>query len=253
MKKQSTPGKNPSKQSSLKSRFFAGVYGPILLFLTLGTIINLTVAWGCVLLSPRIMPAIWDPPLPSHYQKLDTRYRPAKYPVYDDGVRAWSSFGYEKYRVSSFNYMRLPGDELVIGYTTFYSKSGWPFISHWKFVATEVEEVASGVWMVKKNGLPTICFGCNISFPHPFRRKNWGYISLPWYPLFPGWLGNTTLYAFILSLPWLYRMLRRHRRIRRGRCGQCGYLVAPNIGVPGASPHCPECGTQIPQFPNADS
>jgi len=69
------------------------------------------------------------------------------------------------------------------------------------------------------------------------------------YPLLPIWSGfifNTLFYATPLWLlfPGRY-MLRRHRRIRRGRCGGCGYIVGPNVGVPGASPNCPECGMPI--------
>ncbi len=63
------------------------------------------------------------------------------------------------------------------------------------------------------------------------------------------WVGivsNTLFYAVLLWLPYQgFVSLRRRRRIQRGQCGQCGYMVAPNLGVPGASPNCPECGTPI--------
>ena len=79
------------------------------------------------------------------------------------------------------------------------------------------------------------------------RSKYYDDWYLPVLPIWSGLIFNTIFYAILLWLlfPGRY-ILRRRRRIKRGLCGQCGYIVAPNLGVPGASPNCPECGTPIP-------
>ena len=62
---------------------------------------------------------------------------------------------------------------------------------------------------------------------------------LPFWPIWPGFAVNTLFYAIILWLliPGPF-VLRRHIRRKRGRCPKCGYDLRGQL--PGAG--CPECG-----------
>ena len=66
---------------------------------------------------------------------------------------------------------------------------------------------------------------------------------LPLTPIWPGFALNTFFYATVL---WLFVrgpvVLRRMIRRRRGLCPACGYLV-------GVSPVCTECGQPLPRLP----
>ncbi len=74
---------------------------------------------------------------------------------------------------------------------------------------------------------------------HPFGLTAANYASLPFVPLWPGFIANTALYGFglflLLSGP---AVLRRHRRTRHGLCVECAY---PTTGLN----RCPECGTAV--------
>ena len=64
--------------------------------------------------------------------------------------------------------------------------------------------------------------------------------GLPYRPIWPGFLINTVLYAFVLCLLFAAPFaLRRHRRIKRGLCLKCGYNLRNR---PSDSSVCPECG-----------
>jgi hypothetical protein len=60
--------------------------------------------------------------------------------------------------------------------------------------------------------------------------------DLPLIPLWPGFAGNTAVYAALASIPLLgLPMARRRRRHRAGKCVECGYELA-GAGI------CAECG-----------
>jgi hypothetical protein len=63
---------------------------------------------------------------------------------------------------------------------------------------------------------------------------------LPYWPIWPGFAINTVFYAFIV---WLLSAapfaLRKRRRIKRGLCPKCAYPV-------GTSDKCTECGAALP-------
>jgi hypothetical protein len=63
--------------------------------------------------------------------------------------------------------------------------------------------------------------------------------ALPVQPLLPGFVVNSVFYAAILWLLFAAPFaLRRRRRIKRGLCPACAYPV-------GASPVCTECGAEL--------
>lgn len=61
---------------------------------------------------------------------------------------------------------------------------------------------------------------------------------IPLAPIWPGFLGNTMIYAGALwLLHWTVVMVRRLARLRTGRCPRCAYDLSGNFGC-----GCPECG-----------
>ena len=66
-------------------------------------------------------------------------------------------------------------------------------------------------------------------------------LALPLLPIWPGFAINTVFYAFIVWLLFAVPfVLRRRRRIRRGLCPKCAYPV-------GTSDVCTECGARVRQ------
>jgi len=74
------------------------------------------------------------------------------------------------------------------------------------------------------------------------------YRILPLRPIWPGFAINTAFYAAILwllfTLPGVPFALRRRRRIRRGLCPACAYDLR---GRGNDSKTCPECGKAVKQ------
>ena len=64
--------------------------------------------------------------------------------------------------------------------------------------------------------------------------------ELPIGPVWSGLIFNTLFYAAILGLPFFAFALRRWRRIQRGLCPKCAYPV-------GTSDVCTECGAPSPR------
>jgi hypothetical protein len=72
---------------------------------------------------------------------------------------------------------------------------------------------------------------------------------LPFRPNWPGFAINTIFYAAVLWLLWvasgkIRRFIIVRGRIRGHRCPTCGYQIAPGGGI---GPVCSECGAALPQ------
>lgn len=71
----------------------------------------------------------------------------------------------------------------------------------------------------------------------PSQRMHCGF---PLMPIMPGLLGNTLIYAIVLSLPWMPGVVKRfrgRRRVGRGHCPDCNYDLRGEFTKP-----CSECG-----------
>jgi len=117
-----------------------------------------------------------------------------------------------------------------------YLDAGWPFrtVHGWSCVATK--EFSTVVKSAREGLIENVPALLPLKgLPHT--------VSLPYYPLWPGFIANTLIYA---ALWWLLFTglvaARRARRVRRGLCTRCAYdLRGVTLGV------CPECGQARPK------
>jgi len=224
-----------------------------LLFLLLGAILNVAVAWGCVFAesfsTKKDKQTLDHNTMPIRIKDLHNSLLPSDIVDADPLYGLGTHFGYRFYSISSavmeWDISQDPVKVTVKKFAyigTFIHESGWPFQSLWGYIFCESRDGIDYPTLIttrKEFGQ----YWFNLA-PVGINRQ----FRLPIYVRWWATAGNTLFYAVILWLPYQgFFMWRRHRRIQRGRCGQCGYIVAPNIGVPGASPNCPECGTPLPK------
>ena len=182
----------------------------VCLFVLLGAIVNVAVGWSGhqKSLSPncRVLPfeasvAVWDEVAPSAWPTPDQPL------VIEDANLVWTSW-----RIDS----RMDSAQSLTG--IYRAKCGWPRDA----LCGDSFFAPSGNW---KSGLVHLS-GTSI--------------SLPFKPIWPGFVINTVFYAVVL---WpLFAgplVLRRRRRIRRGLCPKCAYDLR---GSPEDATACPECG-----------
>ena len=235
----------------------------LVVFLLLGVVVNVAVAWGCVYWSPfpRIGLSV-DPrsnwaeidPLSAQAQWLEERgwpvtrrLEPPIDPMFRLGFKAGryeiqqssrSTFGLERIEYSEW-YSGLRFDDNSTGLIQHLYRS--PFLARiragWPLLALDGDQRAG---VVRSGRVLTWQFG--IAVPRPaFDKPNSSGAILPLRPLWPGFAINTVFYAVIL---WLIAFgpfaARRIVRRRRGHCPQCGYDLR------GAEHEvCPECGVEV--------
>jgi len=190
-----------------------------------GVVVNVVVAWGCVLWSPVGVP-VRQP------ETTWPREVPERWPDYADSSE-WHGIGVS--RLESFNTWEL-GAECV----TLWSRSGWPMhaMEFYTLIEQRSRKERPYLQLVSMKGEAgwTALAGTevpagNLNSAGPWRR-------LPLVALWPGFTVNVLFYAFVwLGLLRVPHVVRRGRRMRRGECGACGYDVA---GIAGGV--CPECG-----------
>ena len=187
----------------------------LVVFLLLGAIVNVAVAWGCV----------WG----GHHKNL-TRHRPT-----EDDIRWWYLHVPEGFPIS-------PGEveethDFGVNGTIMWER--WPapnFTNSLRMRAgLPMRALEGSIWADGSKGqVPKIERQLMIVLND--QR------SLPFYPLLPGFTINTIFYAAIL---WLLTLgpFTAHRFIRRkrGRCIKCGYDLRHV-----EHDQCPECGMTIP-------
>jgi hypothetical protein len=99
--------------------------------------------------------------------------------------------------------------------------------------------------LVVDSGFPFRCMSYSeVNAPFYLGFRNRGNRGVEWIrqatPLWPGFAINTVFYAGLLWLLFAAPFaLRRRRRIKRGLCPKCAYPV-------GASDVCTECGAAVP-------
>jgi hypothetical protein len=234
----------------VKRRVFA-----ILLFLLLGAIVNVAVAWG-VMFRP------WPPPtsparsvvrhvsdtdhttillrpgelllVQAHIPRLPLASGPR--PVVSEQeyariVPRWSQFS-----MNEPIHRWLPNLEATdLGIAFAEHSSGWPALS---LQYTFVERVAprNARYVLHSNGL---------SLPVAWQEIDPGRRALPISSIWPGFAINTAFYAAILWLLFAAPFaIRKWRRIKRGLCPKCGYDLRGGVGATDSAV-CPECGHPV--------
>ncbi len=214
----------------------------LVVFLLLGAVVNVAVAWGCaVLLIGRTEPDM------EHIEARDGSADPEPWLV----TRAWGS---EYVEVGLI--FELPGlfeiniDPQARPSFDWSTLRSGPLEKARRLVdASVVAEVGAG-WPLK-------CLGYRVRVLEPDNvdsaiAYDWGLPVerglndpldnlgkiLPLRPLWPGFAINTVFYALILLVPFAPFTLRCFIRRKRGRCINCGYDLR------GAEHEvCPECGS----------
>jgi hypothetical protein len=219
------------------------VLGTITVFLALGAIVNLLVAWTCAVTvrsdsahlqraqswgpvgdlyivtwrSPSMQ--IWFSRRGSHVEELPA-YR-ASHPPPEMLLPAWSPL---LAPTDDFRTGRIASEERLV------EARGWPFLATW----CEIDGTG-GLPLIVRGGIRTPWSWTGDSLAPAILPR-----VLPYRPIWTGFLVNSVLYAATLTiLTALPRQVRRMIRLHRGRCPRCAYPI-------GASPVCTECGARLP-------
>ncbi len=213
----------------------------LVVFLLLGAIVNVGVAWGITALTtwpgwpqePVLLTQIeWPRPVPQHWPSLADSLQ--------GQVFGWSLHQYLAGVVEEtpIDGLLLVNEQFVIN----VGSVGWPCLAlQWELWLDHVlprgrtvegSYQAAGqpadTWWLSGIGLPFEKFG--------FGLRSWK--RLPVRPIWPGFAINTIFYAAILWMMWLSPfVVRRVIRRKRGHCLKCGYDLRG-----AAHEVCPECG-----------
>jgi hypothetical protein len=189
----------------------------ILVFVVLGAIVNIAVAWVLVATygvgnyeGGDATNELWRSYAPQEFQPTPSR-----------GERA-ACRGLEY-----FHFYAWPRDEGRSSYEgAFFCLAGFPFLSMLGH-SYQQSQTIDGPLLVRTNTFVAI----------RLRETEQEPTRLPLLPLWPGFAINTVFYAMILwglfAAPFA---LRRRMRIKRGLCPKCAYDLRGSGGA------CPECG-----------
>jgi hypothetical protein len=183
------------------------------MFLLLGAIMNIAVAWGCALAAQRRSSVLPLPDPPIEWR----RSVPSNWP--------------SKPRVESFGICRGWG-----GVVWHDQLAGYPGDFHLCVFRLGMPAASMSYDQLVEDG----SYSWRCAVPVPVAISGLGHLNhLPIRPIWPGFAINTLFYAAILWLLLaLPGALRRWRRIKRGLCPACAYPV-------GASALCTECGKPV--------
>ena len=199
----------------------------LVLFLLLGAVVNVAVAWGIVLWTPTpTFPGMADRPKQIDWPR----------PVPPDWPAPLIQFSAETWGLSRLLTVaivpRLP--RAIQRWSMYIFQAGWP--------CRCVEAQRS---KVNRNGVPVRTdFRPAVKLPetlHFLRIEAARIRVLPLRPIWPGFAINTIFYAATIAILWLLTLgpftARRIIRRKRGHCVKCGYDLR------GAEHEvCPECG-----------
>ena len=232
----------------------------LVVFLLLGAIVNVAVAWGCVAAFQNFDREVFlDPPISW------PRDVPARWPAPREGMRAYA-MGYRYLGTKGSARLAYDGSRRVI--TPEDIRSGWNqgqeyergfelymidlYIAGWpcgtlrsemwdeaKFVG---EEGSPFDMTLRHDGhAPQTAWIRGAAYPETWPGFDGDWKRIPLLPIWPGFVINTIFYAAIL---WLLTLgpftARRMIRRKRGHCIKCGYDLR---GTSGAV--CPECGKEL--------
>ena len=233
------PGRGYDYPMSVRRRRVRSITVCVGVFLLLGAVVNVAVAWGCAFQAPG-----------------DLRLIEAKSFELDMG-EFW-----ELYRERLFGRERFLSWQVSMSvfrlkpYTRDVLPKELPIVPPWTRLPLVPPGTVDGD-RFDATGWPALCFCAQlhydrgvgsfrtspasggISLPiemavdYPFSTDR---VTLPLRPMWPGFAINTVFYAAILWLLFAAPgRVRRWRRIRRGLCAKCAYPV-------GTSDVCTECG-----------
>ncbi len=201
------------------------------MFLLLGAVVNVAVAWGCAVRPKRVMVE------PVHIRPKSAFIRPS-----DEAKEWWVAHAPASFLVEPFaaapTYSWFGANSMTMwspdpdnqkpgfGDAVSRRRTGWPLRS-----------MEGAVWFGEAS------FQVVYDAAVPLGAPATGLTPPSWLPLRPHWPGfavNTIFYATILWLlvPGPFA-LRRFLRVRRGLCPACAYQM-------GESGVCTECGKPLP-------
>ena len=198
----------------------------LVVFLLLGAIVNVAVAWGCQLKFESF------PPLP-----VDTAHQFRGWDIW-----TWNALGAQQIG----NVMGDSSSEYIASLEQ-WEPPAWSRLSQLPIYERLDPE---GLQVDRAFGLPvlSVWYGLDAkrasgtSLVSSREITGWlPYRDLAMTPIWPGFAINTVFYAAILAILWLLALgpftLRRAIRRKRGHCIKCGYDL-------GHADHraCPECG-----------
>ena len=241
----------------------------ILVFLLLGAIVNVAVAWGCAAWiqlqngAPTKRDVFSDTPGSSKFSAYvayrlsrSGAHRVTVYKGAGTGRSPIATHGLEELIPAwGRDFLHIP--ELQDGYSDQRSYDplewggravdarGWPSLALWGGIGDPDDSRKNGTvryammrgWRVHG----AVPLGDFPTAP-PFGRSYVSLRLLPLAPIWPGFAINTVFYAVVLWLLFAAPFaLRRWRRIKRGLCAKCAYPV-------GTSDKCTECGAAVQHF-----
>jgi hypothetical protein len=211
----------------------------LVLFLLLGAIVNVAVAWGCVLgFEPYFnhhVPVGNERVLSARECEVVLRRAFPDTPINAEETygNTQSRFGWTSAWASSprgdAEIFWLDVDETIAGWPMYAFRGQWEEWLGWGPVDQEsryVGAIAVPEWAKPEKGNRRL-----IEF-------------VPIRPIWPGFAINTIFYAAVLWVVFaIPGGVKRLRRRRRGQCIHCGYDLR---GQPPESDKCPECGKRVP-------
>ena len=199
----------------------------ILVFLLLGAIVNVVVAWGCVVANSSTKRSIgdyWNPYDGESLINVTTRF--GFQWIASSGSREWSEQIGNTHRPYTGRvwWPALRGGKSV----RVHCSAGWPLLALTSWQAFDSSDLDSHHW-----GIPWLRGS-------DWRPRRIYPLALPLFPMWTGFILNTSFYAAVLALVlWVPLAVRRGLRQRSGLCPACAY---PR----GTSPVCTECGEPLP-------
>ena len=217
----------------MKRRIFK--LGLFLLLLSGGAIINIAVAWGCVLSLPPMfeipMNEVTDSSrvipqeevvelLRNHFHDSGIRMRPGEEQLIGGWGEEQQRLGWKTIEASLTDHDLMFLLETRLAGWPSYSFEGW-FDSDNRRIEEDYRR-RYGVLLLPEWAMPQQGVRRLIDF-------------LPWHPIWPGFAINTIFYAAIVwmlfAAPFQFR---RRRRIKRGLCPACAYPVGAAMSAPSA-------------------
>lgn len=220
----------------------------LVIFLFLGTIVNVAIAWGFSLggtpsdievvrgLSRNHPPAwFFQEFTRSGFRRISIQVMPDRRPPFDFLLDICGVINVADMKPPS-RFKVPPSESLTHGFQYQGDAAGWPLLS------VNCEREGQYDRMLNVYDDEEISGGFILQPLPPNTTDYWRDRALPYRPIWPGFVINTLLYAVLL---WMLTIgpyqLRCHIRHNRGSCIKCGYDLHH-------ADHkaCPECGAEIP-------